>query len=144
METAHRMFHEVMLHTTSNDISVRNIELLVAIALYDLWVIHRKRSGEAEEEHVYKESLREFKENFMRNEFLQLEYEEGHVFFIRYGEIVDSDAYIRGINDMIDKYTGRYMDKSRSMRTLDSGDPPPPGVQVYIAMAVCTGCNHRT
>ena len=143
VETAHRMFHEVMLHTTSNDISVRNMELLVAIALYDLWVIHRKRSGGVEEEHVYKESLREFKENFTRNEFLQLEYEEGHVFFVRYGEIVDSDAYIRGISDMIDRYMRGYMDESRSIRTLDSGEPPPHGVQVYVIMAVCTGGDCR-
>jgi len=143
VETAHRMFHEVMLHTTSNDISVRNMEMLVAIALYDLWVIHRKSSSEVKEEHVYMESLREFKENFTQNEFLQLEYEEGHIFFVRYGEIVSIEVYLIGISGVIDRYKGRYMSESRSVHALDSGDPPPYGVRVYFVIPVCKGGNCR-
>jgi len=133
VETAHKMFHEVMLYTTSNDITVRNMELLIAVTMYNLWVIHRENKGK-EEEHVYKTSLREFKRDFRRNEFFTFQYDKGYVFLVLHGEIVDVETYIKSIEDRVKKYKRERRGSRVYGRTMKSARPPPLGVPVYLVL----------
>lgn len=140
VETAHKMFHQVLLRTTSNDISVRNMEVLIAVVMYDLWVIHRKNTGPVEE-HKYEETLREFKMQYVRESFLLFEYKEGKCIFISNGAIVSLKMFMEGIHTL--SFSGVNDQKQKSYSTCDDGRPPPIGVPVYVVTSVVRGVRYR-
>ena len=145
VETAHKMFHEVMLYTTSNDIVIRNLELLVAVAMYDLWVVHRRRKmnedGDEEEEkkkekeHTYRTTLRRFKRDFRKKGFVTFQYDEGHVILVYHGEIVDAETYVRSIEDRMRRYGLEKGGSAGTYEVAHSVRPPPIGVAVYLVIA---------
>ena len=140
VETAHKMFHQVFLVTTSNDISIRLMEVLVAVVMYDLWIIHRKNVGPLEE-HRYEETLIEFKDRYVDESFLLFEYEEGKCIFVRNGEIVSFDRFMEDMQT-----TALLVMKAEERESgciCDDGRPPPIGVPVYVVIPRVKGVKAR-